>query len=125
MQERLRRTGMGALSPAQGLAALGGLLSSANSTAPEVLAVTPVDWPTFLQRFASRAPPLFSEFAAQAHDEQPALSRTTAAQSQLAGPNMKTMTAAEVAAIVRDAVHGIAGRTFPDDEPLMAAGDAF
>ncbi len=127
MQERLRRTGLGALDPAQGLAALGGLLSSAGAPAPapDVLAVTPIDWPAFLRRFTGRVPPLFQEFTAVGHDDRPAVARRSAGPLRVGVGHAVTMTAEEIAAIVRDAVRDIAGRAVASDEPLMAAGEPF
>ena len=127
VQERLERTGLGAFSAAQGLAALGGVLSGAASAsdAANTLAATLIDWPTFLQRFDGRVPAMFAEFAASAGKQQmPAPADATAVRPPAVGSS-STLTAADIAATVRDAVRSIAGRAVGDHEPLMAAGATF
>ncbi len=128
LQERLQRTGLGAFTAAQGLAALGGVLGgvlkgavSAN-TAADTIAATLVDWPTFLRRFSGRVPAVFAAFAAPAGQQQIAAPASVTAVGRPAGGLSSTPTAADVADTVRDAVRSIAGRAVGDLEPLTAAG---
>ena len=123
-QERLRRTGLGALTAAQGLAALGGVLNGAAAAtrATYTLAVTPVDWPTFLRRFGGRVLAVFEEFAAPADKQRMDAFDSSPALRELGKSAKGSAAASEVAAIVRDSVRSIAGRAVPDNEPLMAAG---
>ena len=121
LQERLRRTGLGALTAEQGLAALGGVLSASSGAlrAADTLAVTPVDWPTFLRRLGGSVPAVFAESGASAQQlDAPSSKRHMPSESA----GVSTPTASEVAAAVRKAVRDIAGRDVPDSEPLMSAG---
>ncbi len=124
LQERLQRTGLGAFTAPQGLAALGGVFSTIASTshAADTVAATLFDWPTFLRRFNGRVPAVFAEFAASEGQQQIAASARVPAVGRPAGGSNSTPTAADVAAIVRNAVCSIAGRAVGDQEPLMAAG---
>ena len=127
LQERLQRTGLGAFSAEQGFAALGGVLSraAAGKHVADTLAATPVDWPTFLRRFGGRVPAVVTEFAASSGEQSITTSaRVTAARTH-AAVSSSTPTAAEVAAIVNDAVRSISGHAVGETEPLMAAGAPF
>ncbi|MCC6134824.1 MAG: SDR family NAD(P)-dependent oxidoreductase [Candidatus Contendobacter sp.] len=57
--ERLAETGMGALTPEEGLAALAWALERR----PAQMAVLPIDWPKLRDHFGVNSPPLFREFA--------------------------------------------------------------
>ena len=69
---RIKRTGMGALSPALGISVLAALLGGAQGAAPArpaVLAAMPVAWPTLLR--GRQVPGFFQEFAPAAQPAQP------------------------------------------------------
>jgi acyl carrier protein len=57
--ERLAETGMGALTPVEGLAALAWILEHR----PAQIAVLPIDWPKLRGHFGANLPPLFRELS--------------------------------------------------------------
>lgn len=75
--DRLRKLGLGMLSPGLGLSALGMLAGSA--AGPATVAVTPVQWSVFLEQAHEGVAALCSDFfaGAQALEEQPHVERET------------------------------------------------
>jgi acyl transferase domain-containing protein/NADPH:quinone reductase-like Zn-dependent oxidoreductase/acyl carrier protein len=122
---RVARSGMALLQPAQGLAALEGVLHSVSGGTPSshpaaALAAVPFSWDAFLQRFpAGSVPPLLKHF-----EQEVAAARGDAAAGAAAatGRAASSLTPERVRSIVESTVSNVLGSTVPASEPLMAAG---
>jgi acyl carrier protein len=127
---KMEAIGLGSLTPSTGLQAIDGLLRSAARPAvaqplPAQMAMTPVEWPAFLQGMAE-VPHYFSAFEslrpADAVAEQPAgLPASAAAAPAAAGmdPEQRLLF---ITGEVESAARGIIGGEVSPNEPLMAAG---
>ncbi len=135
---KMESMGLGALTPATGLQALYGLLQAAGTEPaaaaglrpPASVAMSPVDWPAFLQGMP-HLPHYFGSFAhlkpaaAGARQQQPAAASAggrSAAAAGAASAMSAEQRLAYVSAEVEAAAKAIIGSAVGPNEPLMAAG---
>ena len=131
---KMEAMGLGALTPASGLASLGGLLRAAarhpGGALPAALAMSPVDWPTFLKNVRQPVPAYFAAFAHLKAAEAPASGQqalaATSAHAPAAASAAGGMDVAARSAYLRQEVASAAAAIIGGDvaggEPLMAAG---
>jgi len=128
--KRLHRLGLSALSPEDGVGAMGVMLRlTAAATATTV--VSPIDWPRFFAAHPAAAAAatsggILAEFVAPgaplAAAAAAAHAATATATAAAAATGLSTMSFAAAKKAVTAAVVGILGVEVPRDEPLMAAG---
>ncbi len=126
---RAQRSGLGMLTPEQGLAALGGALTPRLPAAAPVVAAAPISWRRFLQQRAPHNTGDDADAFAEFSEGNSRPSATTEGQppndlsvSTAAGAGGLAATLSTVMALVRAAVSSVLGSEVSGSQPLMAAG---
>lgn len=121
---RLNRIGQGALTPSQGLAALGSLLRGTEASASPVVAVNPFNWAVYAKN-STPGGTLFEEFAIpHVPDPLGGAPNGVAAAGTAAGAasGAASLSTAAVLERVAAAATTVLGERIGDDDPLMSAG---
>lgn len=150
--QRAKRTGLGLLQPAAGLAALHAIMTAQHGVALPLVAAVPADWAILLRASKGAAPHFFADMAGDpaavpgnaaaasadgalldgsASEPQPSLpagrrirrrSGAAAAQQQQTAPQPRAASVEAVQAAVLEAARGILGAEVSPAQPLMEAG---